>query len=688
MITIRRTFLFSQPGKWAIEHDASCVTFDQLMGEVTDPSVPVEVVAHFETKACMDAFSGKLVAFNEYGRRCAEFPLTYINFCDNTASVAISTLDGDYVISDNTPDVVSRTWKVDITLFQYVIGDSHSQTIRLRPLQPVESAQLKLSQVFADGCTNEDEFFLQGATLFQVEASSAVLVEVPDVKVEGCEGCQQGATFLTVTGGPITSIDVTGLPSGACYQFLPDENKILWAAPPGVAGTYNVTIKAWNESGQMAIATTSVTIIECSQANAVTYQPTVVEVMCGTLDDSGRVDSHITDLVFGDVDWDTFAVVSKPSWLNVVVMPTAILFEPVSPPSGTTFDEVVWSIEDTHGQVWEFSTPVKSVVSGALTYPGTIEICPICSELTEPIDLRSGITPLPPNNDMVFTGDPEVVAVQQGDKWSFYVRPDNASINPIVYYQAYRPDGCLETANGGLVLHPVCVGVSRGTKDLTCEANKQLNLLDLVTLTVYHPFQSYTFQEVTTGYTSQGGTISASGDVDFTNITPGTYVFRITAQRTDYTCSPPATHSVDVEVRIDEVAPFPYDTKDSPLVIIWPTTTYSSPVINTAGVCRQYQPATDSGLTLPSGWSAAPDMWAKFTKGAVNKTVKVTSAGLSDAAQGLQVAIYDQALTVVTQATGTDTVTFDTSTFGLTTDDTYMIRIAPLTPGNLKIEIL
>ncbi|RMH15973.1 MAG: hypothetical protein D6698_10365 [Gammaproteobacteria bacterium] len=687
MITIRRSFLFSQPGKWAIQFDASCVTFDQLSGEVTDPSEPVEIVAHFDTRHCMDTFSGKLVKYNDYGRPCAEFPLSYANLCDKTANVSI-TIDGsDYVISDNTPNVVARTWKVDITLFQYVSGDSHSQTIRLRPMQPVETSLIKLSQVFADGCTNEDEFFLSGAS-FTIEATSAALVEVQQPTIHGCDACQQGVSYLTPSGGVIDHIDVQGLPNGVCYQFLADQNMVVWAAPPGIAGTYPVTIKAWSENGQLAMAQIGLNITECTQADAVTYQPTMVELMCSTLDSNNRVDSRITSSLFGNVDWSTFTVISAPAWVNVVSTPSAILFEAVSQPAGTVLGEVVWSIKDTSGRTWQFSTPVKSVVSGSLTYPPPINICVTCSELTEPVDLRTGITPQPTSSDMVFGGDPEVVAVRQGEKWSFYVRPDNNSINPIVTYKGQAPDGCPDSNNGVIVLRPVCVGVSRGVKDLTCETNKVVNLLDLVTLTVYHPFQNYTFEEVTTAYTGQGGTITAAGDVDFTNMAPGTYTFRITAERNDFTCTPPMKHSVEVQIRIDDVAAFPYDTKDTPLTIIWPSNTYSSPIIHIEGSCRQYKPATDSGVALPSGWTAAADMWVKTTKGTTDKTIKVTSAGIAGGAAGLQVAIYDLAMTLITQATGSDTVTFDTSTLGLTVDNAYLIRIAPTTPGAIKIEIV
>lgn len=687
MITITRTFRFSMPGKWSVEYDTSCVTFEQTSGEVIDPADPIVLVAQFESEACMNAFTGKLVKYNEYGNRCAEYPLDYSGLCDQQATVTIN-LDGtDFVIEDTTPDVLYRTWKFDLGLLRYVDGDSHSRTIRLAPLQPFDFTVVRLSQVLSNGCTTETQVFLD-SSLFSVDITDAVLVEVPDVKAVSCEGCKQGVSFITTSIGTVGSIDVEGLPAGACYEFDKASQTIIWTGDVALEGTFQVTVKCWSEDNQMlATDVVSLTFYVCTSADPVTYQQTQVVLSCGTLDTNNRVDSRIRQQTAGEVDWSTFQVVSAPAWVNVVITPDHIFLEANSLPSGTTMDELVWKVNDIYGRTWKFTTPLKALVDGPLTYPPTIEMCPVCGNLTDPIDLRQGITPAIENPDMVFTGDPDVVAVPVGDEWAFYIKDINSSLNPVVYYKAYRNDGCLDTGTGGIVLHPVCVGIPKGIKDLTCEGNKQLNLLDLVTLSAYHPLQTYTFAEETTGYTDQGGTISTGGDVDFTGMQPGLYIFRITAQRTDYPCTPPATHSVTVSVLLNSLSPFPYDNIGQALLLPWPTGNYETSVIHLEGYCPKYDRATDSGVALPSGWSGGPDMWAKFTKGGTDKEIKVSSVGLSNPATGIQAAIYDVMLNEVATAAGTDTVTFNTASLALATNNTYLLRVLPTSVGALKITI-
>ncbi|RMF59211.1 MAG: hypothetical protein D6746_08625 [Bacteroidetes bacterium] len=688
MIEITRTFYSSNAGTWHIETSSACAYFtDEDGNPATSGVIPIaggffNIIAIFENTACLNAFSGKLKIYNEDGRLCNIIDLSYAGYCDfEPVASVVSDRTNEFVLTNTTPGTASQIWKWDSTIFKIVEGQSNSDQIRLKVRQPFTTSVVRLIVTLENGCSTFQDIQLT-APYFAVEATDVMMAPGQDPVKLPAGMCQYGVSFVDVMGTidpDWSTLSVSGLVGGVTAVAYPDEQLVRFYGPSTFTGSIQVTISI-QDKDHVLTATKTIVVVGtiCTTVDPVT-SPSGVILITSQYNVGDHIATGIVPSTLGPVDWTTFTVVSQPSHVSASLLGDDVYLELLSAPPSEQTDPFKWKVQSTAGVWYEFTWLIHTFIALPVAY-GNDLVCGVCTEYTDPVDLTANDVNAQPG-EVVFVSLPsQMVPVFENGQYKFLVKMGTDTILNFAY-RAYRLDGVLDDGQGIGALVYTCAGKALYDEyDVSC----QQQAFDLKSLLKYNMPTNVTYQysDVNGTYTAAGGTIDANGNVDFTNIGAGTYIFEVKAILNFSGC-PALEHSVLLTITKGNVGVFPGDTVGQAIPHTWPTVGgFLSQHYDLRGQCPTYAAATQDPTPLPAGWTAAGDIWFKMT--ANTNDILVQCNSILDA-QNIQMALYDANMVELAQDIGANGAAITTTGLGIGAGDIVFVRVMPATPGVIRL---
>ena len=329
------------------------------------------------------------------------------------------------------------------------------------------------------------------------------------------------------------------VPVGLCVEHL-GNGIINISSNLDTSQTKNITYTVKTTSG--ITSTTgyiTVTIPTCEQGRSTfTGVPQTIQL---TIEDvvSDVKTLNVESRVAGNPDWSTFAFVGSPTWGTVTFNGNRDILYTITnvATTPTVPDTISWTLNDfSGGQINITDTVLRNRT--ALPSTTTETICNSCGETTTPQDLLANDTgDIDRSTVQIVTNDPDIVIVKDTDNNFIFTSLPGASFANLNSYKVANTQGAY-TSPQNFFVQVACVGAnSTPTIDLTCAVAKTFNIADQFPDSNCFGLVFAETSTISPDYTTQGGTISVGGNVDFTGINAGTYTFEFTCQNV-VACSP------------------------------------------------------------------------------------------------------------------------------------------------------
>jgi hypothetical protein len=242
-----------------------------------------------------------------------------------------------------------------------------------------------------------------------------------------------------------------------------------------------------------------------------------------------------------EVDWSSFTFVPAPNQTiqggcggKIVITPfgeATFLDEKITYTlnvnNPTCYADILqFKVADASGTFSKITTATITFNTIPAPVAQNIEVCSTCYQQTpyfELMDYATGdIT-----NYTILTQPTSGTLLQTGNSVAYIQNLTDNSATDSFTYKVTNKNG-IDSNTATVSINRRCLGnFTNTTVDITCTP-KIFDLSTLISNATY--INSGTWSEVTTSYTSQGGTITgANGTVNFTSITPGTYSFKSSA---------------------------------------------------------------------------------------------------------------------------------------------------------------
>ena len=478
-------------------------------------------------------------------------PVTISNPCTLQSSI---TNNGEFVFVANTTGGsggYSYQWSYDTSLWIKAVGDNDEDdnylSLILKDYPTIPSSTLiAVTITDSNGCSLYKTY---NYTFCQPSIATSIrLALVCDSKpVTGCSSVVSQYRNLDLKQQVIPCSNQVinwttvkfNVPLGLCVKHL-GNGIITITSNLTTPQTKNITYTVRTISGIIsATGIITVSIPACSGKNPFNGVSQTVQL---TIEDIVGDEKflNVESRVAGSPDWSTFTFTNTPNWGTVTFNGNRDIVYEIDDVTTTPSipDTITWSLNDySGGQINITDTILRNRI--ALPTTVTEVVCNACGQTSDPIDLTANDTgDIDKSTVTIVLNDPDIVITKDSNNDFIFTSLPGASFNNLNSYKVANTQGAY-SAPQNFFVRTACVGTNPNpTLDLTCLVSKATNIKDQFT-------NSNSFGDVftettaeTPTYTTQGGTIGGTGDLDFTSIATGrTYTFEYTAQNQG-SCSP------------------------------------------------------------------------------------------------------------------------------------------------------
>ena len=533
------------PITWTLTSSSTCISFSSATGTLEEAG-QIEFTVTAQDENCLNT-TVTLNLVDNIGCSNAQ-NVALINPCDLTLSDISNADELDFVVtaSAGTPPYQYK-WNYDTSLFTTDSDESPVLSLNVIDGEAANRTNISVTVTDANGC-EQTKSYNQQLCPITVEGAFITTYCVSVIK-DSAKAINSNVTL------PITStcdidydtFEYTSTNSG--ITILHNGNGVFTVnvADGTSAGTFIIQYTVKNEYGSVSpVGSLFITVPSCSEVN------TGGDVIAGEIIEaelnSGNTIGEIIELdvesnvyTNSEVDWSTFAITQAPVYGTAALSPTRKIEYTITNLTGTDSDQVGFELKTTQGTSLRKTYYINRNVIAA-PVANNITVCATCDNPTSAIDITANDTGnIDKSSIQILTTSPFVDVSRDSNDDFIFTPNSSATFTNIITYRVANTQGTYSnTAN--IIVSSACAGEPVRT-DITC-TSKIFDLRDLFPNT--NAFTS-NFTEVTSGYTGQGGTIvGATGTVDFSAITAGTYTFRQTATNAGACAGTDDTADIDI----------------------------------------------------------------------------------------------------------------------------------------------
>jgi len=544
------------PYTWDLTTTNSCITFSESGGTLSADGIISFTIFSEDENCFQNAITTLTVSYVKQGIECSSAEILPVsNPCGSL--VVPNIVNNNFTFSllptGGVPNY-SYDWVFDTTLFNPNNGTGNILNLEWNPqVSPLpETTTVSTTVTDSAGCSKSvtNTFTLPVPNALNVKAT---LPCYP--KTNPCNGTHYGMLILPVSS--TIDIDWSTLvvsdPGNTCITN--NEDGTIFFGYDGTAGTSLVL--SWTVANTLGIESNTGTLFinipicvptldTCyfiGQSDTLQLLATDAVTDVKTLDITDRITSSDT------IDWTTFTIINAPVFGTAALNGSQQLAYTITDITTTTNipDSVKWSVTNECGKTL---TVTDLILRDVIAAPVTVGefICAVCNTPTAATDITANdtgdidkstitITSLP--TDVIYTKD-------NNNDFIFTAIPDT-SLTRILQYTVDNSQGI--TSNTSNIILSTTYAGTANNQDITCWTTKTFDLLNYFTDA---NALNYAFVETTAGattYLGQGGVIgAATGSVDFTAITAGTYTFELTAFGTGVCVATTDTETLTITV--------------------------------------------------------------------------------------------------------------------------------------------
>lgn len=527
------TFTFSS-------NNSTCVSFSEPTGTcvLIDDKYTAETDVEYVNQTCIATSLITCVITDANGCSVTKSPLVIDNPCDIVTSISTN---GEFVFVATTTGGSGNytySWNWD-KVFEKQVDDlsdtDNTISLRLRPYETLPiSTLITVNVTDSNGCKQTANYVYNFC--FPRTFQKWVSLVCDTAPVTGCSSVVSQYRNLDISDVSLCagqtldwSTLTLGIPHGLCvYHDGAGMLTISSSLTTTQSKIINYSVKT-TAGVRSTIGIITVTIPTCTEATFLGATPQTIQLTIEDIVSDVKL-LPVEPRVAGTPDWSTFAFTNTPSWGTVVINGNREIEYTITNVATTpTIPDVIkWSLNDYKGnQVNVSDTVLRDRI--ALPVTTTETICSSCGETTAAQDLLANDTgDIDRSTIQIVLNDPDVIITKDTDNNFTFTALPGASFNNLNSYKVANTQGAY-TADQNFIVRTACVGPNTTPiLNLTCEVLKTDNIAD------QFPDKNcfgLAFAETSTivpTYTTQGGTIGGTGDIDFTGINPGTYTFEFT----------------------------------------------------------------------------------------------------------------------------------------------------------------
>lgn len=520
------------PVSWQVTTTSSCITIINSFGTLTqDGNIEFTINATDET--CIENGTATLTLNDNIG--CpTTYNISLVNPCDLVLSdiSASDTLDFS-VVATGGAQPYTYEWFYDTSLF--TTSNNTSPVLSLQPIegQYIDRTILSVKVTDSNGCVQEKEYNQQLCSMVvEGKTINTYCVSVIDDELGLIKAVNSNFTIPILSSCDIDwdTFSYTSTNSGIVIIHQGNGVFRMNILDGTSAGTSIVNYTVKNEYGVSSpVGSLIVNIPSCSEVN--NGGDTIDgEIQEGELNSSNIVgdviELNVEENIYSTspIRWSTFNFTQNPAYGTATFTPSRVIEYEITDLTGSDADQIGFEIENESGQILRRTYYINRNVAAA-PVANALTVCATCNTPTSAIDITSNDTGDIDKSTIIITSSSGNIDISRNSDNDFIFTPNSSAtfINNIRYKVA-NSQGVFSN-EAIVIVSSACAGEPVRT-DITC-SSQTFNLADLFPNT--NAF-SRSFAEVTTSYTTQGGTITgANGAVDFTSITAGEYIFSQTA---------------------------------------------------------------------------------------------------------------------------------------------------------------
>lgn len=644
MITLRETFpitVDNLPFNYAFTLSSDCIGYTV----VSESDTQLVVDFTFTSESCLNTASIVLVVTDAKGcagtksvvlpPACADLALT---------DISITNTFGTSVIASGGTPPYTYEWAYDNNIFSIdPASDATSNSINLELEATPDDTTISVVVTDSNGCTASKSLNytfdkpLSGNIILQLAAipSGVTNTSCPTA-------CNYKANVnLPITGDNLdySTIQINNSDPRICIVRNGANNYTFFSSyTEATAVSFTYTIKDVNGIESLP-GTISLVIPACKTTLPfITSSPSITTIPSGTIaSDVITIPLSEKTLSTNTLDWTTWQVINTLDFGTTALNANREIEYTLSSVPTTGAEIIVWRVDDIEGntsgnnfEIINFNLAAAPVLTGET-------VCAACNEPSASTDILANDTGDINPATVRFTQIDNDIAISGSNGTYIFTPGYGASFSNVVKYTVANYDGIV-SSEGNIVIKSVCAGQATSNPiDISCLSP----VVDLGDYIDNHNSFTYTVNETSTGYISNGGTINttppAFAELDFTLIPDGTYTFEIEGTN----ASPCANTDTITMTVIYTSVPAPANDECANATVL----TYGDLVTKNnqtlLSTCPVNSAPTVSVETAPPSWSVSSsgDLWYTFTvNDAANLTPYIYMKGLT--ATGCQIALY------------------------------------------------
>ncbi|GIV86036.1 MAG: hypothetical protein KatS3mg054_0065 [Chloroflexus sp.] len=546
MISVPVSLVLSSPSGYSgdvlvtfLSASPQCVTFSQsVAAAVKDGNLfRIDNVVHYSDVSCIGS---DVTAVVRYGDGCTlTVPIVISSPC--TWDVTLAYMGYLTFLNQITGPIegMEVEWDYDKLLYEAVVEDNNNLILKYRLGKPVTSAQKWVSVTVRDkyGC----EVTKQVSYSVCMPSASGITLKIPCLAQGISGGC--GLTNVThalvkynmrpFVGSECGDIDwsTLNIPQHPGFCFINHGNgyvSIYRDKTGPEVFTVNAQVNTVNgEPSEVFVI--YLEFLSCTSGENFVIVPDQM-ALTAAHNIGSKLVTPLEGRVLGEQpDWNTLAVEIAPTYgVAQITANRELEYEVTSLADLGTADNVRLTIDSVSGKTAKADFLVSRSPQPLPSVPQQT-ICMYCGQTLQGINLLTGGTNVDVSRIEITPVTSSKLSFRHTGNGVGYLTLASNFDGPTpgvgLFGKVYNHQG---VSNSFMhVIYAVCSGYGSDVRiDTRCIPGQQFTLLDRYTGYVAASVQ---FTEITAGstYVSQGGTIGSNGEVNFSAITPGEYVFEV-----------------------------------------------------------------------------------------------------------------------------------------------------------------